>query len=194
MDHRVTRLLAAIGAGKKDAIDELLPTVYAELRRIARVRMARETPGQTLQPTALVHEAYLRLVGDPHLEWKNRSHFYAAAAEAMRRILIERARRYSREKHGGKLRRSPLEEVPDAGGPQFEDLLALDEALRRLEARDPQMGSVVKLRFFAGLTVPETAQALQISPRTVNRLWIAARAWLGQAMERPSGGSVGVHE
>lgn len=182
MHGRVTRLLAAISDGKKEAVDELLPTVYGELRKIARARMARETPGHTLQPTALVHEAYLRLVGDPHLEWESRSHFYAAAAEAMRRILIERARRYSREKHGGKWQRNPLDEGADVQEPRPTELLALDEALGCLENRDVTMSAVVKLRFFAGLTVDETSRALQLSPRSVNRLWTAARAWLGQEM------------
>jgi RNA polymerase sigma factor (TIGR02999 family) len=140
----------------------------------------------TLTPTALVHEAYLRLVGDQDLGWGDRGHFFAAAAEAMRRILIERARRYARQRHGAGQRRISLAEahVPVEAFP--EEVLALDEALGRLEARDGEMAAVVRLRFFAGLTVPETAAALGVSPSSVDRLWTAARAWLQREMTRPA--------
>ena len=179
----VTGLLRQITSGDGAAAGELLPLVYTELRNLARRRMARESPGHTLQPTALVHEAYLRLVKDEHLQWENRRHFFAAAAEAMRRILIERARRVAADKHGGGARRVPLEDAGLRDEPKPDELLALDEALRRLESRDPTMSSVVKLRYFAGLTVPETANALGLSPRTVDRTWAEARAWLYREMD-----------
>jgi RNA polymerase sigma factor (TIGR02999 family) len=146
--------------------------------------MARETPGQTLTPTALVHEAYLRLVGEQAPEWAHRGHFFAAAAQAMRRILIERARRYGREKHGGGQWRVTLDE--GLAGPEGapESVLALHEALSRLEAQDPEMARVVELHQFAGLTLEETASVLGASERTVSRRWTAARAWLRREMER----------
>ena len=180
----VTRLLAEIQGGRREATDRLLPILYAELRRMARAQMARERPGQTLEPTALVHEAYLRLVGNEHLPWQNRAHFFAASAEAMRRILIERARRIARLKHGGGQMRVTLDaEAPDlARSP--ERFLELDRALSRLEGQDAQMAQVVKLRYFAGLTIPETASALELSPRSVNRAWTAARAWLKRELGR----------
>lgn len=158
--------------------EELLPVVYDELRRLARQRMARERPGQTLQPTALVHEAYMRLGGDDTPRWENRGHFFAAAAESMRRILVERARRYSRDKHGAGQRRITLDEGAAEWEERAPEVLAVDQVLERLEERDPAMARVVKLRYFVGLTVPETAEALDLSPRSVNRLWTAARAWL----------------
>ncbi len=171
--------------------DELLPLVYTELRRLAGARMAREGPGHTLEPTALVHEAYLRLVKDPDSgspeggqarQWENRRHFFAAAAEAMRRILIERARRYARHKHGAGRQRVALGDELAIAEPDAEELLALDRCLDRLEARDAAMAQVVKLRFFAGLTVGETAAATGVSPRQVARLWSGARAWLRREM------------
>jgi RNA polymerase sigma factor (TIGR02999 family) len=182
MSGEVTRLLEEIEGGDPQAAEELLPLVYSELRRLAAARMARETPGHTLQPTALVHEAYLRLVGGSEVEWSNRGHFFAAAAEAMRRILIERARRYARVRHGGEQRRVDLPSGVDDEVQDLDQVLALDQALSRLEERDPEMAQVAKLRHFAGLTVQETAQALDVSPRTVNRLWTAARAWLGREL------------
>lgn len=179
---QVTQLLAEIRAGDRQAADELLPLVYGELRKLARARMAGEPAGHTLQPTALVHEAYLRLVGPADPGWDTRGHFFAAASEAMRRILIEAARRKGRQRHGGELRRTPLdEETPDAtGDPQA--LLALDWALERLEDKDSDMAAVVKLRYFGGLSVEETAGALNTSPRSVSRLWSGARAWLHREM------------
>jgi len=182
--RRVTELLDAIGSGDRPAADELLPLVYEEMRKLARWRLARDTPGQTLQPTALVHEAYLRLVEDPEMRWENRAHFFAAAAEAMRRILIERARRYARRKHGGGQMRVTLHEDLVSTEPRPEELLDLDRALERLESRDPAMANVVKLRYFAGLSVEDTAKAMEVSPRTVTRSWTSARAWLYREMTR----------
>jgi RNA polymerase sigma factor (TIGR02999 family) len=183
----VTVLLDQIRRGDKGASERLLPVVYDELRKLARSRMASEKPGHTLQPTALVHEAYLRLLGSGDTAWDGRGHFFAAAAEAMRRILIERARRARRIKRGGELRRVELDDQVPVDGPRVDEVLAVDEALSRLEARDAQMAAVVKLRYFAGLTVDETAQALGTSARSVNRLWTAARAWLRG--EIPAGGA-----
>lgn len=181
---RVTEVLEAIDRGDQKASDELLPLVYEELRRLARARMAREAP-QTLQPTALVHEAYLRLIGGADPRWENRRHFFAAAAEAMRRILVERARRVARHKHGGDYVFVELPaDTPSQEQPQAEDLLSLDMALEGLETRDPEMAAVVKLRFFAGLTEPEVAAATGRSERTVRRQWVAARAWLRREMRR----------
>ena len=180
----VTRLLEQIRQGDPTAAEQLLPLVYDELRRLARSRMAAERPGHTLQPTALVHEAYLRLVGGGAPAWEGRGHFFGAAAEAMRRILIERARRARRLKRGGDLRRVELDDQHSADGPRADEVLAVDSALQRLEARDSAMAQVVKLRYFGGLTVDEAAQAMATSTRTVNRLWTAARAWLRAEIER----------
>jgi RNA polymerase sigma factor (TIGR02999 family) len=180
----VTRLLNLIGAGDPHAADELLPLLYDELRQLAAQRLAREAPGQTLQATALVHEAYLRLVGGGDAsaaheqDWNSRGHFFAAAAEAMRRILIEQARRKGRLRHGGQRRRMDLDEACPVLEPPDDDLLALDEALTRLAARDPVKAELVKLRFFAGLTMPEVAAALGISLATAERYWVFARTWL----------------
>jgi RNA polymerase sigma factor (TIGR02999 family) len=175
---RATLLIRQIGEGNRQAADELLPLVYDELRRLARARLSREKPGQTLQPTALVHEAYLRLVEGADPGWEGRGHFFAAAAEAMRRILIDRARRRAAEKHGGQAERITLKDVADEQELDPETLIAIDQALDRLEALDREMAQVVKLRYFAGLSVEETAQSLAVSPRTVNRHWTSARAWL----------------
>jgi RNA polymerase sigma factor (TIGR02999 family) len=175
----VTRILSAIESGDRQASAELLPLVYDELRRLAAARLARESAGQTLQATALVHEAYLRLVDDaPSRGWDHRGHFFAAAAEAMRRILVENARRKRGPKHGGNLRRHELDEsglrAPDAP----EDLIALDAALEKLAQKDARKAELVKLRFFAGLTVPQAAGALGIAPSTADRDWAYAKAWL----------------
>ena len=179
----VTLILAAIDGGDPRAAEQLLPLVYAELRRLAAQRLAQEKPGQTLQATALVHEAYLRLVGTRDSQhWNSRGHFFAAAAEAMRRILVEQVRRKKRIRHGGELQRIDLDDqlaVSDAAG---RNLLALDEALERLSVDQPEAAQVVKLRYFAGLTIEETAAALQLSVRTVNRHWAYARAWLYQQL------------
>jgi len=180
----VTRLLDAAKAGDRKAGAELLPLVYEELRKLAAARMAAEAPDQTLQPTALVHEAYLRLVGpaDEH-RWDHRGHFFAAAAEAMRRILVDRARRKAAARHGGELGRLKLEPDLTAAPEVREDLIALDEALDRLAIEDPIKAELVKLRFFAGLTLPEAAKALGLSERTAGRHWAFARAWLRRAVE-----------
>jgi RNA polymerase sigma factor (TIGR02999 family) len=172
----VTQLLAAARTGDPAAAAELLPLVYDELRKLAAARLAHEHPGQTLQPTALVHEAYLRLVGDQ--EFDGRGHFFAAAAEAMRRILVDNARRKRAEKRGGGLHRHDAAELPIAAPEPADDLVALDEALDRLAAADPQKAELVKLRYFAGLTIEQAAAALDISPATAKRHWAYARAWL----------------
>jgi RNA polymerase sigma factor (TIGR02999 family) len=174
----VTRILSAIERGDGHASEQLLPLVYDELRELAARRLARESPGQTLQATALVHEAYLRLVGPGDPGWSGRGHFFAAAAEAMRRILVERARHKSRLRHGGGARRENLSEVEMLAEVPSEDLLALDEALERLERKDPTAAQLVKLRYFAGLTAGEAAESLGISLRTAERNWAYARAWL----------------
>jgi RNA polymerase sigma factor (TIGR02999 family) len=173
-----TRHLNAIAQGDPHAADELFPLVYDQLRRLAAQKLAQEAPGQTLEATALVHEAYLRLVGDSRDAWDNRGHFFAAAAEAMRRILVEQARRKGRVRHGGGKKRIDLEEACSLVQPPSEDLLALDEALTRLAALNPARAEVVKLRFFAGLTMPEVAQTLGISLPTAERYWAFARTWL----------------
>src|SRR4051794_30190386 len=175
----VTRILSAIEQGDPNASGDLLPLVYGELRRLAKQRLAREKPGQTLQATALVHEAYLRLVDEEVAQrWDSRGHFFAAAAEAMRRILVEKARRKQAEKHGGRLARQELDDVDIAAPAPSEDLLALDEALARLEAKDPIKAQIVKLRYFAGLSEDEAAQAIGISRATAHRHWRYARVWL----------------
>jgi RNA polymerase sigma factor (TIGR02999 family) len=175
----ITQLLDAAAAGDRHAAAELLPLVYDELRELAAVRLAAESPEHTLQPTALVHEAYLRLVGPADQpRWENRGHFFAAAAAAMRRILVDVARKKRRVKHGGGLQRVPLDDVSVAAEQPREDLIALDAGLTRLAAEDPQAAKLVELRHFAGLTLPEVAQLLGVSPRTADRLWAFARAWL----------------
>jgi RNA polymerase sigma factor (TIGR02999 family) len=180
----VTQLLSAIEQGDPHAGSWLLPLVYDELRRLAAQKLACEAPGQTLQATALVHEAYLRLVGKGgEHPWNSRGHFFAAAVEAMRRILIENARRKKGLKHGGDLSRQELDEERLAAPEPREDLLALDAALTRLAAGHRQAADLVQLRYFAGLTLPEAARALGISPRTAGRLWAYARAWLRREVE-----------
>ena len=176
----VTQILHAIAEGDPSAASQLLPLVYDELRKLAGHRLAHQSPGQTLQPTALVHEAYLRLVGDPQeSNWESRGHFFAAAAEAMRRILVENARRKGRRKRGGGLKRLDLDAAEPVAVPEVrEDLLALDEALTKLASAEPQAAQLVQLRYFAGLSIPEAARALGVSSRTADRLWAFARAWL----------------
>jgi RNA polymerase sigma factor (TIGR02999 family) len=180
----VTRILNAIERGDAKATDELLPLVYEELRLLAAQKLSHEPPGQTLQATALVHEAYLRLVGDPSSSWQGRAHFFAAAAEAMRRLLIESARRKGRLKRGAGRRRIDLEAVSLAIDTPADDLIALDEAFTRLAKEDPEAAEVVKLSYFGGLTLEETAEALGISRRTAQRYWTFARAWLYEEMTR----------
>lgn len=176
--NEVTRILNAIERGDMKATDELLPIVYEELRLLAAQKLARETPGQTLQATALVHEAYLRLLGDEAPTWTSRGHFFAAAAEAMRRILVENARRKKRLKHGGDQQRIDLEGAEPAVDGPCDDLIALDEALGKLAQRDKVKAELVKLRFFAGLTNEQAAAALGISHNTADRYWAYARSWL----------------
>jgi len=177
----VTRILAAIEAGDPQAAARLLPLVYDELRKLAAAQMAHEKPGQTLDATGLVHEAYLRLVGDQRFE--NTRHFFAAAAEAMRRILVENARRKSRIKHGGGRQRQDLREDDLIADMPDDNLLALDEALSQLAATRPDLAELVKLRYFAQMTVEQTAVILGSSPRTVKRDWVYASAWLRRAIE-----------
>ena len=175
----VTRILSAIEQGDSTAAAQLLPLVYAELRKLAAQKLAKEKPGQTLEATALVHEAYLRLVDtDKAQQWNSRGHFFAAAAEAMRRVLVENARRKQRVKHGGGRQRLDLDEACPVVQPPSDDVLALDEALTRLAACDPVRAELVKLRFFAGLTIPEAAQALGLSLATAERYWTFVRVWL----------------
>jgi RNA polymerase sigma factor (TIGR02999 family) len=176
----VTRILSAIKQGDPAAADKLLPLVYDESRKLASAKLAREKPGQTLQATALVHEAYLRLVDVEKVQhWDSRRHFFAAAAKAMRRILIERARQKQSLKGGGDRQRVPLESVEPAVLPlACDDLLALEEALQKLERKDPRKAELVKLRFFAGLTMAQAAQALAVSTSTAENDWTYARSWL----------------
>jgi RNA polymerase sigma factor (TIGR02999 family) len=175
----VTRILSAIEEGDPHAAEQLLPLVYDELRKLAASKLAQEKPGQTLQATALVHEAYLRLVNTDQAEhWNSRGHFFAAAAEAMRRILVENARRKRAEKHGGARRRVNLDHADAVAVAPPEELLALDEALEHLTRRDPNAGQVVKLHCFAGLTIEQAAEALNLSRTNAYRLWTFARAWL----------------
>ncbi|HET6575569.1 MAG TPA: sigma-70 family RNA polymerase sigma factor [Fimbriiglobus sp.] len=175
----VTQLLDAAAAGDAKAAAELLPLVYAELRALAAHHLAGEKPGQTLQATALVHEAYIRLVGpDPGQQFNGRGHFFAAAAEAMRRILVDAARRKGREKHGGGRLRLDLEDIPVEEDDEDDKLIALDPALDALARFDPVKAELVKLRYFAGLTIEQSAACLDISPATAKRHWAVARAWL----------------
>ncbi len=181
----VSRLLAAIDQGDPQAASRLLPLVYDELRRLAAQRLAHEKPGQTLEPTALVHEAYLRLVGDsPGPHWDNRGHFFGAAAEAMRRILIENARRKRSQKRGGDRARVNLADVEPAAPEPDLDLLAVDEALTKLSRTHKTKADLVQLRYFGGLTLAQAAQVLGISPATADRYWAYARAWLHQEITR----------
>ena len=181
----VTRILSAIEQGDPHAGEELLPLIYDELRKLAAERMSQEKPGQTLQATALVHEAYLRLVASPGRKsgesgqrWDSRGHFFAAAAESMRRILVESARKKERQRHGGGRRRVDLHEAVSLADSPHDDLLALDEALTRLAAREPAKAELVKLRYFAGLSIDEAADLMHISRTTAKRYWAFARAWL----------------
>jgi RNA polymerase sigma factor (TIGR02999 family) len=185
MNKVVTSILSAIEQGDPRAAEQLLPLVYNELRRLAAQKLAREKPGQTFQATALVHEAYLRLVvGSQAPDWNSRGHFFAAAAEAMRRILVERARRKGRIQHGGGLRRVDMLDADAVAPAEDEQVLLLDESLARLAAARPQAAELVKLRFFAGLSLEEIAPLLALSPRSTRRLWVFARAWLRRDMER----------
>jgi RNA polymerase sigma factor (TIGR02999 family) len=183
----VTQILASIERGDPHAAERLLPLVYDELRKLAAAKLAQEKPGQTLQATALVHEAWLRLVdAEQSQRWDSRGHFFAAAAESMRRILVETARRKKRVKRGGAGQREPLDDVAISLPDVREDLIALDQALTRLAAVDRQAAELIQLRYFAGLSVPEAAELLNVSPRTADRLWAYARAWLHREIEGAS--------
>ncbi len=179
----ITRLLNASEHGDGRTADELLPLVYDDLRRLAAGRLAAEAPGQTLQPTALVHEVWLRVAGENH-RWENRRHFYAVAAEAMRRLLVDRARRRRRVRHGGALERVDLDGLDVAVEASPDQTLAVHEALDRLAAEDPIKAELVKLRYFVGLRIPEAAEILGISPTTAKRHWTFARAWLHQDLRQ----------
>jgi RNA polymerase sigma factor (TIGR02999 family) len=174
----VTQVLQAMSQGDAQASEQLLPLVYEELRRVAVARMAQEAAGQTLQPTALVHEAWLRLVGDGDRTWQNRAHFFGAAAEAMRRILIENARRRSRLKRGGDLARVDIADVDVAAATPDDKVLLINEALQAMEQDDPEKARVVVMKFFGGLTNQEVAESLGVTERTVERHWAFAKAWL----------------
>jgi RNA polymerase sigma factor (TIGR02999 family) len=183
--HEITRILSAIEQGDPQAAEQLLPLVYDELRRLAAEKMGQEKPGQTLQPTALVHEAYIRLVDvEKAQHWDSRGHFFAAAAEAMRRILVEKARRKASSKRGGQCQRIDLVDLAAQPDDERVDLLALDEALKKLEQQHPEKARLVKLRFFAGCTLEETAEILGVSRATAERTWAYARAWLFGQLNR----------
>lgn len=180
----LTQILSQIEQGDPAAAEHLLPLVYDELRKLAAARMARESPNHTLQPTALVHEAYLRLVDAEQVKnWQSRAHFFAAAAEAMRRILVESARRKARLKHGGGLQRRPLDEAAEIAGAQSPDVIAINEALEQLESVDEAAAKLVKLRFFAGMSVEQAAEALGMSTRSAYHTWDYARSWLRSQMQ-----------
>jgi RNA polymerase sigma factor (TIGR02999 family) len=182
--NEVTRILSGIEAGDPHAAEQLLPLVYDELRKLAAQKLAQEKPGQTLQATALVHEAYLRLVDTDHVQqWNSRGHFFAAAAEAMRRILVQNARRRNRIKHGGGRTRLDLDNLEMAAPERADELLSLDEALEQLDTVDAQAAELVKLRFFAGCTLPQAAEVLGVSPRTADFIWAYARTWLFQKIQ-----------
>jgi len=186
--HEVTQILSAIERGDPQAAEQLLPLVYEELRQLASQRLAQERPGQTLQATALVHDAYVRLVDvEKAQHWNSRGHFFAAAAEAMRRILVENARRKRRVKHGGNRDRVDFDDVPCHVEAPVDDLLAINDALARLEATDPAAAVLVKLRYFAGLTMPEVAAAMGVPLRTAERNWTFARTWLKRELSPEAG-------
>jgi RNA polymerase sigma factor (TIGR02999 family) len=182
--NNVTEILSAIEQGDTRAADQLFPLVYDALRELAAAKLADEAPRQTLQATALVHEAYLRLVETQAQQWNSRGHFFAAAAEAMRRILVDRARKKQSVKHGGRRVRQPLDEAQVLAPQGGEDLIALDKALAHLTARDAEAAELVKLRFFAGLISAQAAEALGISPRTADRVWTYARTFLLAALQK----------
>jgi RNA polymerase sigma factor (TIGR02999 family) len=183
MPGDVTQLLIEWSKGNSAALDELMPVIQSELRRLARRHMARERVGHTLQTTALINEAYLRLIDQHGVDWQDRAHFFAVAAQTMRRILIDHARKYHAEKRGAGVQKIALDEVAVANQERAAELVALEEALERLSALDPRQGKIVELRFFGGLTVEETAEVLNLAPVTVMREWRLAKAWLRDAIE-----------
>ena len=174
----ITRILHSVDSGDSKASAELLPLVYEELRKLAIAKMAHESPNQTLQPTALVHEAWLRLIGNEDVKWQGRAHFFGAAAEAMRRILIDKARRKQAIRHGGGQERLDVDEIEIAAPAKEQELIAMDEALEHFAVVDKQKAELVKLRYFIGLTIEESARILDISPPTAKRWWAYSRAWL----------------
>ncbi len=180
--ENVTQLLQDWSAGNERALEELLPLIYNELRQLAHNFLYRERPGHTLQTTALVHEAYLKLIDQKDARWQNRSHFFAIAAQAMRRILIDSARRHAAMKRGGPQEKLSLDEAPDVSLEPNTKLLALDEALNALAEIDPEQSRIVELRYFGGLTIEETAEVMKSSPATIKREWAMARAWLHQTL------------
>ena len=180
----VTRIIEAIEGGDAKAAEELLPLVYEELRKLAAFKLAQQSPDQTLQPTALVHEAYLKLLGDGNHSWQDRRHFFAAAAEAMRHILVDRARRKSAARHGGGWQRIDLDSVVVAAETTDENVLLINEALEKLASHDAEAAELVKLRFFAGLTFPQAAELLGQSERSAKRTWAYARAWLFKEIQK----------
>ncbi len=180
--QEVTQLLAAWGKGDRSALDKLFPLVHSELRRIAQRQMSQERPGHTLQATALVNEAYLKLAGQQGFDWQNRAHFFAVCAQVMRHILIDHARAHARDKRGGGAVKVSLNEALVVAADQAGHFIALDEALRVLERLDPQKGQIVELRYFGGLSIEEAAEVMNISPRTVRREWQRAKAWLYRMM------------
>lgn len=190
MSNDVTRLLGELQGGNEDAVAKLVPLLYGELRRMAASYLSRERRNHTLQPTAVVHEAYLRLVDQKAVQWQNRQHFFGVAAQVMRRVLVDYARSHKANKRGGAVPKVSLEEAIVVSKERSAELLALDEALSRLAAFDPQQARIIELRFFGGLTVTETAEVLDISPATVKRDWNMAKAWLTRELrkERKDGG------
>ena len=180
--QEVTQLLADWGKGDRSALDKLLPLVHSELRRIAQRQMSQERPGHTLQATALVNEAYLKLAGQQGFDWQNRAHFFAVCAQVMRHILIDHARAHARDKRGGGAVKVSLDDALVVAEDQASHFIALDEALRGLESLDPQKGKIVELRYFGGLSVDEAAEVMNLSPRTVRREWQRAKAWLYRMM------------
>ena len=183
--QRVTQLLIEWGKGNEDALDQLMPLVYAELHRMARRYMASQVPGHTLQTTALIHEAYVRLAADSGTSWENRAHFFRIAAKAMRHILVDHARAHVAAKRGGEKHRLTLDETIMISGERLGSIVALDDALADLSRLSPRQSEVVELRYFGGLSVEETAEALKISPETVMRDWRAAKAWLHMQLSPP---------
>jgi RNA polymerase sigma-70 factor, ECF subfamily len=182
LPNEITHLLIDWNKGDDAALDELIPLVTAELRRMARHYMARENPGHTLQTSALINEAYIRLVDQQGMPWQNRGHFYGVAAKVMRHILIDHARSYRYAKRGGEYRKVPLDEAMDMTAKRAADLVALDDALRALATLDPRKSEIIELRFFGGLSIEETAETMKISPITVTREWRSAKAWLRNEM------------
>ena len=180
----LTQILECVNRGDAKATNELLPLIYEELRKVAAAKMAREQPGQTLQPTALVHEAYLRLLGQEGQQWQNSRHFFSAAAEAMRRILVERARQKARQRHGGEMVRLDIERIDVASEDDEGTLLFVHEALEKLAMKDPDCAELINLRFFAGVPNHDAARLLGLSERTAKRNWAYARAWLAKEIER----------